>query len=274
MDELTPGTYRILTNLILDGDYRPRFGIAILDDNRAVLYESANEAKQSESTKCVFSEISETQVHLIVRNSVIHAMAHGNMNSFNIVLNDPAVALSVIKQQCPKFNGYMDSLSLTISEKITSLENSQFEPNWTFNPLDDEAEFPKLLDIEKNYIFDWYDGPTNGVIVLKSGECLVYDRYLEQDDWYYSERYFFGTVDRSSIAAIEKKNQKIEDTRFANVTRKEVRQLFDSAKVEYYGTLDWRGAPAILRRASHIQRRILQCGWGGSIYKSRSRGIV
>ena len=177
-------------------------------------------------------------------------------------------------RQCPKFKGCMDTKSLTISEKLTNSENIQFEPKWTFNPLDDDAEFPKLLDIEKNYIFDWYDGPANGVIVLKSGECLVYDRYREHSDRFWTERYFFGIVDRSSIAAIEEKNQNIEDQRFSNVTRKEVRLLFDSAKVEYYGTLDWRGAPAILRKVNHIPRRIVECGWGGAIYKPRRQGYV
>ncbi len=274
MEELVLGTYGLLTNFVLESKSGARFGVVAIENGRALLYERLGDAQGSKPVQCIFSELGIFQFDRLIKKSVNIEVNYLQVNEIRVVLRDIPSAYTVIHDVKPRFRGEIDGASVTLVDKVDNLEDHSFHINWAKDFDVDVDDFPKILDIEKNYYFDYYDGPIHGVLILKSGACLVYDRYIDITGFHSSGFYIFGETTLESVEAVRKLDWDIVGKGLPSISKKELRTLFDSSRAEYCGVMDSFAAPALFERVCNVPRILLEAGWGGTFQHPRKRGYV
>lgn len=274
MEELDLGTYRLLTNFVLESKSGARFGVVAIENGRALLYERLEDAQGSKPVQCIFSELGTFQFDRLIKNSVNIEVNYLHVNEVRVALKNVSSAYTVIRDVKPKFRGAIDGASVTLVDKVDNLEDHSFHINWAKDFDVDVDDFPKILDIEKDYYFDYYDGPIHGVLILKSGDCLVYDRYIDITGFHSSGCYIFGETTIERVEAVRKPDWDIVGKGLPSISKKELRTLFDSSRAEYCGVMDSFAAPALFERVCNVPRILLEAGWGGTFQNPRKRGYV
>lgn len=277
---MTAGLYRIERLYITLWYEWPIQGMVVVEGGQAFLFDSKILPNQHIGTTFMFGQIDPKFAEEFESSDEFYRVETPKVRGMRMKALNSALADESFQSCLPSGYGFMRDGFVEIQSTIPNFPPRILLGRWRYpvENLERHQQYPEVLNVEMNYIFDWYDGPIQGLIILNDGRHLLYEQ--SEGNSGRPRAFMFGEL--SFQPAIASLTNRIKghprgwnsNMIWLNIGRQKVQSAFNMAKVEHHGVMDHGVNTTLLGSVSNVSRRELFCGWGGNPTSPRVRGTV
>lgn len=283
---MTAGLYRIERLYITLWYERPIQGMVVVEGGQAFLFDSMVWPNQPIETPLLFGQIDSEYIEAFESSNEFKSVQTPKFRGKILKTTHSTLADKAFQSCLPTGFGFFRDGIVEIQSITEKFPARNLLGHWRY-PVEQKERnqnYPEVLKVEMNYIFDWYDGPLQGLIICEGRRHLLYEQYDSNCEAFLSKRpvnYLFGELTSeiviNSLISRIKGHPRGWAANFIwlDIGRRKVQKAFDTVRVEHIGYINHNPVETVLTGPmSNVPRSDIFCCWGGSPYNARRKGIV